>query len=578
MTQRPSQFPDWCTGNPSGIVQPSSADTSAGWSAGQPPPAEYANFLANTTANWLRYLDEQGSSTVLASSLDYSTRLLGGGTWSYSSAQQLAWSANAFIAIPSANDGDNTIPAGNVALPSGSVAYVTANMPFSTSANTTSGSAQLTSVLYGDQVTAGQFVSGPGIPSGATVSTVSSDGSTITLSANATATASGATITFRSGGTLTPAVAVSSTFVPGPNTVVIARALDAGCIVGVGSGQMLLRPTEAKILLGHGFTQTKSFTCGETIGPNMPVYLSPGATGGDIAGTVAGQIYKLDCRSTSSQLRATFLGVCPVGAAAGATAQVVMQGIVNNFSVTPGTVYFGSQATPGIYQAGPPASPGQWVMPLVLGLSTSEVYVLPRNGATQVRADAFIGALNTTKGAYIGGDTAITGNVSSSGSVQAANFSCTRGFRERICLGSYYTNNYQGGEQVLQVANFNASTGATLLSPYPIVFDTSGSIIGVSFESEQALYGAILFVFKNLGTGGNASGAGYEVIRSNLANNAAVGSNGTVSAGTYTIAGLDIAKGQCPVYAGQAYRGYLAYQTAGQVFSGRVHVTVGYDA
>lgn len=583
MTQRPGAFPDWATNNPAGVVQPSSAQASVGWVPGEPPAAQHANYLANTTSNWLRYLDEQGSSTVLASSLDFSTRLIGGGNWSYN-VTTLAWNAPAYIAIPSAADADNTIAAASVSLPAGSVLYVTANMPFSTTASTTSGSTQLANVLYGDQAVVGQLVSGTGIPANTTVQTISSDGSTITLNNAATATATGVTVTFRSSGTLTPQVATSSSFVPGPNTVVFARGLGLTCIVGVGSGQMLLRGTESKILLGHGFAVTKTYTAGVAIGANMPVYLSPGASAGDAAGAVAGCVYPLDCGATSSQVRATMIGIVPVATAAGAPAEVVMQGITNGWNITPGLVYFGSPNSPGVYQVGPPTSPKQWIMPVGLAVSATQMYVLPRNGASQVRGDIFVGAVNTTGGAYIGGDTSITGNVSCSGtltggtSVSSPKFIAANGFRERIPVGNYYNVNYPGGDVQLTKFCYSVNGGTTALVNYPTVFDTAGSIISVVFTSDQSMNGAVLFYMRNIGGGG--SDGGYEIIRSNFVIDGAVGSYGTFSTntGVYTIGHITYAKNQIPVYPGQAYRAYAAYQNANVPFSLNVHVVVAYDA
>ena len=373
MTTRPNSLPFWCTNNPSNMSPPSQAQVQTGWLAGQPPSAEVANQQANSVGNWIAYLDSRDNSTQLASSLDFSTRLVGGGAYSLVGTT-LAWSAPFFVAVPSQPDANNTVAAGSITLPSGSVAYVTANMPFSTTAATTTGSKDLTGVLYGDQAAVGQLVTGAGIPSGTQVTSVSADGQTVSMSQAATASASGVTTTFSSSGTLTPQVAASATFVPGPNAVVFARGLDTTAIVGIGSGQMLLRQGESKQLLGHGYTASATYPAGVALGASVPVYISPGPATGD-PGRTAGAAYPLDASANSNSIRSALAGFTVGAVAGGAPVEIVAAGRLGGFTgLVPGTVYYGGVGASTVQGTAPTAA-GQYVVPVGMALTTSQLLI-----------------------------------------------------------------------------------------------------------------------------------------------------------------------------------------------------------
>jgi hypothetical protein len=52
---RPNRKPIWATGG--AIVEPSAGQKTTGWEPGTRPPAQFANWLANYTYQWIEHLD-----------------------------------------------------------------------------------------------------------------------------------------------------------------------------------------------------------------------------------------------------------------------------------------------------------------------------------------------------------------------------------------------------------------------------------------------------------------------------------------------------------------------------------------
>lgn len=57
MATQPTDFPDWTDGSPTKVVQPNSPQTLSGWTSGEPPPFQYANWLQYNVGLWVRWFD-----------------------------------------------------------------------------------------------------------------------------------------------------------------------------------------------------------------------------------------------------------------------------------------------------------------------------------------------------------------------------------------------------------------------------------------------------------------------------------------------------------------------------------------
>lgn len=459
MATRPNAFPAWATANPDGIVRPSAADQQVGWLPDQPPSAQYFNWLQSTTSDWLEYLDEQNSGTVLTTTLDHSTRLIGGGAWSYNATSgALAWSADAYLAIPTAADVSNTIPAGSAVVPAGSMAYVTANVPFTTMVTTASGSAQLTNVVYADNIAIGNAVFGPGIPANATVQTVNADAGTVNISAPATQSASGVSVTFSSSGTLAVQVATTQSLVPGPNTVVVARATQNTCIVGVGTGQMKVSDKESKHLLEQGYGAILRMPAGEALPANAPVYLA-----GPTDGRTTGNLYRCDASAANGATRAQFLGFVVSDTAQGTEAKLVSTGVVNGFvGLTPATVYYLNPQVVGGLTATRPTFAGFYSMPVGYALSATSMRVNPAATANLV---------------------ALSDNFSVAGLLSANTVRSNQGFKSFVDMqGAAMGGSLPPGStwsSVTYRSVYAAAGNTTVMSPYKNRPRT-GSLMGLS--------------------------------------------------------------------------------------------------
>lgn len=369
MPAKPTSIPLWCTQNAANMQAPPASLIASGWLPGQPLPAAFANYSANLTGQWIAYLAAAQNSTQVVDAVQPAIRLLEGGRWSFASATStLTWSADAFISFAGLTDAQNTLKAGSVTIPAGSVAFVQSNAPFVDQGGTTAGSTTITGLAYADQLSAGWTVSGTGIPANATIQSIDTTAKTLTLSAAATATGSGVRLVFTGSGPLTAQVADVASFAPTANTVVFARATTGECVVGVGSGQMILRPQEAKPLLGAGYLDVTRVTAGEALAAGQMVYLSVGETG---FSRQTGQAYVASAAANVSQ-RAQVLGACLTATAAGGTARIVTQGVLPFFTgLTPGAAYYLSASGDGSITSTAPTTPFQSVVQLGIAISST---------------------------------------------------------------------------------------------------------------------------------------------------------------------------------------------------------------
>lgn len=404
MPQRPSVLPTFATDNPSNVVPPSDALRRSGFLPGQVLAAENLNSILSQLGQWAVYADSTNAATALVSSLDPSVRLIGGGQWSFSLATRtLSWSADASLSYPGLPLSANKIPAGSVSLPAGSVAYTQSNAPFVTTGTTASGSAELEDVANADQITVGWQVSGTGIPSGATVTAIDVADQSISISAAATASGAGISLSFAGSGSLTVQSAPIESFAASSNSVLIAQGTDTDAIVGVGSGQMLVRASESKQLLGASYIATSKLTAGVNIPFGTPVYVSQGG----IDGRTSGSVYPCDASAANGLQRAAFLGFVHTPATAGAAASIVSSGTVTLSGLTPGATYYLDPATPGAITTTRPVSLLQYVMPVGVAISATTLLL---TGASD-RAPKTLDSMLRHETVAMGGVTIVSSNL-----------------------------------------------------------------------------------------------------------------------------------------------------------------------
>jgi hypothetical protein len=387
---RPTSYLDWTAGPGTNVTAPPMELKATGWQPGMPVPAAYVNYNLWLVDQWIQFLSEGINATVLATSLDHSMRLIGGGTFSWdASTQILAWSAPLYVAVPSMADTGNTIPAGQVTLAAGSVAYVAVNLPFTTTGDLQNGSATVKNLGFESGINVGQGVTGTGIAAGTTVSAVTD--TTVTLSQAATQTVSQATLTFASSGSLTVSVAASASLLPNPVTTIIARSVGSAVGVGAGTSQMWLRDKEKRALASDGYVSTLSATAGETLPALRPVYVSTGAADGS---RTAGSVYSAD---GASVLRSQCVGFTYTAATQGQAAPIVNAGYLTGFaSLTAGSTYYLDPSAVGGITSTRPTLPGQMVAPVGVAVSTTTLLV--RMGASAAvpvpqRANIHMGVL-----------------------------------------------------------------------------------------------------------------------------------------------------------------------------------------
>lgn len=343
-TQRPASHLNWTDGAYNKVSEPDAATHLSGWQPDQPIPAVWLNWLHFQTGQWLEYFDSSLDATVLATTLDNSMRLLGGGSISWSSSTRtLTWSQPFYLSIPGIADTNNTIPAGSLTLPAGHAAYVQANIPFTTTANTTAGSNQLVNLAYEVTIAPGQFITGAGIPSNTTVTSLS--GSTVTMSQNATASATGINVTFAGSGSLAVGAMLTQNFQPSPNTVLIAKGTENNAHLGVNATSTSFRDGETKTQFGTGYIHIQTPLAGQALTARQPVYLSSGTSDG---GRTAAQAYPADASQANGPQRAGCIGFVVTSVAAGQTSQVMTAGVLPGFTgLSVGAVYYLDPTSPG---------------------------------------------------------------------------------------------------------------------------------------------------------------------------------------------------------------------------------------
>jgi hypothetical protein len=378
LATKPSTYLNWTDGDPLKVTQPPSAQQLSGWTEGEPIPFQYLNWLFYQTDQWIQWLDGYTNESQVNVENLGNARLINGGNWSWVlGTTTLAWSSAFNIAIPSVVDSDNQVAAGNATLADGQIAYVAANIPFTTTGNTQNGTNQLTNLAYVLGLVIGQTVTGAGIPGGTTITAINTGANSATMSANATATASGINLTFSGTAALTVAVATSSSFVPSVNTIVIARRVGSVVYVGVNAGQMALRDGESKALLTLGFGVVNSFTAGVSLTQNQAAYVSQGSANGD-TGRTQGQAYLADpSGAISGSGRQVFAGFVQTSAAPSASVSLVTSGLMGGFtSLTQGAAYYLDPTTPGGIVATRPTTPGQFMVPVGIAVSSTQLYVV----------------------------------------------------------------------------------------------------------------------------------------------------------------------------------------------------------
>lgn len=474
-TQKPTLLPVWVPDETSAnLAVPPQALSQSGWQPNQPIAAQHLNAVLHNLGAWVSYLDEASNSTVLATTLDHSMRLVGGGVWGYVvSTGVLTWSAPFGLAIPSTSLAQNQAAAGQVTLPSGSVAYVTANLPFSTTADITSGSAQLTNLGYEAGIAIGQTVSGPGIPANTLVTAIK--GSTCTLSAAATQSSPQASVTFVASGALTVKAAPGDTFVPGPNTVIIARATDAACSVGVGSTEMWLRDQERRTLITAGYVTTVQGPAGAAIAANQLLYMSPGPSDG----RTAASLYLADTSAANGAARGQPIGFAHTQTAQGVTCRAVNGGFLSGFaSLTPGFVYYADPAVPGGVTSTQPSTAGQVIAPVGVAVSTTQMLV---HISVARPVTSTLPALTVTGPTSLNTVTA-TGNATFA-AVSTQSINNAAGIKAFVDMGSYWSTNSQSGPMIFQYVLFNNSQGNAGSMDREIYVPFGGSVMGVHLRS-----------------------------------------------------------------------------------------------
>lgn len=443
MTQaiRPTRFLNWVP-NPdsNNLAEIPPSISNVGFQPGQPLVAQYLNQAFHTLDAWTAYLDEQSNASMMATTLNHSMRLLGGGTWRFdATTRALSWSQPVTFAIPSAPDSDNRLAAGSVMLPAGAVAYVQANVPFTTNADVTSGDNTVRNLGFEGGISVGMTVTGPGIPDGTTVT--AQDGQTCTLSAAPTASGDNVSVTFASTGPLSVQVAQSATLVPGPTTLILARALDVVCSVGLGSTEMWLRDQEQRSLVSLGYVTTVQALAGAALTARQPVYLSPGVADQRTQGSA----YPCEASAAQGPLRGQCIGLTHTATASGQMAHVVQSGLVGGFTgLVTGASYYLDPAVVGGLTTARTNTLGETLAPVGVAISSSMLLV-------------HIGTPQQVR---------VTGT----------------GFKTLVALGNSAVNSYGGGNVLLYRAVYDptAKTSAQMESAFVMPFD--GSLVSLTAD------------------------------------------------------------------------------------------------
>lgn len=379
---RPTVYPLWTDGNSTKVTQPPSVQQLSGWTPGEPPPPDYLNWLQWMNGLWIAYLDNTLNGDATGLNLDQTMRLINGGSWSWNATTGvLTWASSFNLAIPSIPDSQNQVSASTATIADGSVAYVTANIPFNTTGNITSGSNQLTEIPEAGPIATGQTITGSGIPSSTTITagpTLQADGTyTCTLSANATASATAESVTIVGSSTPTVSVAASSSLLPNANTVIIARRVGSGLILGVNSGQTILRDGESKPLLALGYLGWFTATAGENLSQGQAVYVTNGESG-----RTTGTVWRTDCGITNGAIRSFAAGFVATAVSASGSALIITGGQVPLFtSLAYATAYYLNPSVLGGVTATKPTTSGQFLVPVGIAISATGLNIVPGFGS-----------------------------------------------------------------------------------------------------------------------------------------------------------------------------------------------------
>ena len=360
---KPTSYLGWVPGGGSAVALPPLDQCLAGWSAGEPVPAPYANWLFYTLDQWIQWIDQKGHVLRTQASTPYNRRLLASGTWSYDdSTGTFSWPAFS-IAYPGMPDNTFSATASSAVLSDGTCLYMVFPPPTLFTATSTSGSNQLTNV-FPIATIAGTSITGPGISAGTTVSSYGT--TTLTLSANATSSNPNATyVTYQSGFAVIGGPSPWDTFNPSSSQVIVARRVGSAVHVGINATQIVLRNNESKYLLEEGYTSVISGTAGQNISKGQAVYLSTGSAAGD-TGRTAGQLYLCDTSAVAlSQYRSVCAGVSTATISTGAPLTVATSGFADPvFANALGTIAYVDPASPGNYTTTKPSTAGQYVVPM----------------------------------------------------------------------------------------------------------------------------------------------------------------------------------------------------------------------
>lgn len=490
---RPTSFINW---NPSqsACAQPTDSLRARGYQPGEAPTAQNFNWLLNLSDQWINYLASSVSGAVMTSTLDTSTRLIGGGTLSYQAASGVfAWSQALYLSIPGVTDEDNTIAAGQVAVAPGQVIYVQANVPVSSPADVASGSAEIDNVFSTAGIVAGQFVTGDGIAEGTTV--VSVGDTSVTLSELATASASQTLVTFAGTGPLTLKAENVEALEANMNTILCGRATPQGLGIGVNGSVMLLRDGEQKLLLEAGYNDVRYLVAGQALAARQVVHISTGQNG-----RTQGAVYPTDASQTFGATRSLSIGCVTAGVAQGATVSVMTGGVLAGFSgLTQGASYFVDPNNPGGLTLTRPSG-ANYVVPVGVALDASTLYVrISGNTAAPVLDPSY----NSVVVQPVSGDataTALTlndsagasklvvdasGNVTSqatftTGPVVATSVSSAAGFKAPIGSG-FVTQSISAGGSI-------GSQNQSIVNP-PLLENGSGQVLSFKMPFAGSLVG-----------------------------------------------------------------------------------------
>ena len=474
---KPTILPYWTQGQPGQVAQPPTSLRNTGFSAGTPVPAEYFNQIIYELGQYVAYLDSVQGSSILATTLEGSMRLINGGTLGYTqSSTTLTWSAAFNLSIPSVADADNTLAAGSAVLPLGCILYVNANVPFCTTGDVTAGATSVANLAYALPIAVGQTVTGVGIPANTTVLQASQ--TTVVLSQAASATAAQTSLTFSGVTPLAAQVAPVASFVPSSNTVVLARGMGSHVFVGVNAQVTTLHDGEQKNLAEPGYTGVVRATAGQAIAALTPVYM---ASPTDSTRTQAAA-YPTDASVAFGAMRTACVGFVYTATAQGAQAAIMTGGILPGFAaLTPGASYWLDPASVGgMTQTKPTLSATPYVVRIGKALNATTLLVHPEHLAEGVFADVSTQTLESAV-------SVIAPTITSTSAVISS-----LGFRQTVFMGSL---SRQAQTQSFQTFAFSSDTTNTTNLFFTAPF--AGSVLALSVYDAFELLNRISYVAIN---------------------------------------------------------------------------------